>query len=121
VSIGFWLGPPYWIVALLCSLFYAWKARDIFMVEREQESWAYIAHQAWLNFAGAFCGWMALWLEAIRITAYADSDAAPQFGLADAGLGAVAFIGVTGLLPTTVVGFIQGIRDLAGRVAGVGK
>jgi hypothetical protein len=35
--------------------------------------------------------------------------------------GIVALIGVTGLLPTPVMGFIQGVRELASKIAGVGK
>lgn len=121
MNLAFWFGLPYWIVALAFSLFYGWKARDIFVVKRQQESWAYVAHQAWLNFVGAFCGWVSLWLEALRVASYSEADVRPEFGLADAGLGVVALIGITGLLPMTVVGFIQGIRELAGKVAGVGR
>jgi hypothetical protein len=30
-------------------------------------------------------------------------------------------VGMTGLMPTTVVGLIEGVRELAGKVTGVGK
>jgi hypothetical protein len=121
MSLSLWLRLPFWAVALLFIAFYGWKARDIFQVERDHESWAYLAHQSWFNFAGSLCGWAAFWLEAVRISWYASSGAKLEFGLSDAALGILAFIGMTGLLPTTIVGLIQGIRDLAGKVAGVGK
>lgn len=121
MGLPWWLGVPFWALAVLFSAFYGWKARDIFQVKRPEESWAYLAHQAWFNFVGALSGWVAFWLEALRIAWYATSGAQIQFGLSDAALGIMAFIGITGLMPTTVVGLIQGIRELAGKVAGVGK
>jgi hypothetical protein len=121
MDLPFWLGPPFWVVAVLFSIFYGWKARDIFQVEREDESWAYLAHQAWFNFAGSLIGWSALWLEVIRILWFAASGAKLEFEFTDLLLGIIAFVGVAGLLPTTTVGLIQGIRELAIRIAGIGK
>lgn len=121
VGLPRWLGLPFWTVALVFSAFYGWKAREIFQVKRDDESWAYIAHQSWFNFAGCLCGWAAFWLEAVSVSWYAATGAKIEFGLADAALAVLAFIGMTGLLPTTIVGLIQGIRELAGKVAGVGK
>ena len=116
-----WLGVPFWIVAIGFSAFYGWKARDIFQAKRAEESWAYLLHQAWLNFAGSLSGWAAFWLEAVRISWVATSGAQLQFHLSDAALAFVAFVGMTGLMPTTVVGLIEGVRELAAKVTGVGK
>jgi len=121
MGLPWWLGVPYWIVAVLFSALYGWKARDVFEVKRPRESWAYSAHQAWLNFAGAVTGWAALSLEAVRMSWFATSDAKLEFGLPDAAVSGAAFIGMTGLMPMTVAGFIQGIRELAGNLAGVRK
>ena len=121
MGLPWWLGAPYWTLAIILSAFYGWKARDIFQVKRPDESWAYLAHQAWFNSVGALSGWAALWLEAVRISWYATTGAQLQFGLTDVVLSIIAFIGVTGFMPTTIVGLIEGIRELAARVAGAGK
>jgi len=56
-----WPNVAFWILAFSASLFYGWKATDIFNVFPFKPSWAWTLHQRWLNFSGSFVGWIALW------------------------------------------------------------
>jgi hypothetical protein len=103
------------VVALVFSLFYGWYAFDIFRVDRRSMRIPERVHQFWLNFLGSIAGWLLLWV-AVQRLAFVIASPVHPLKVSDFILLLVAFIGVTGFLPLSVVSFIQGIRDIAGRV-----
>ncbi len=105
------------LLALAFSLFYGFKAFDIFGVDHANKPRAWKFHQFWLNFVGSVAGWITLWLVIQRV---AFVIRLPEHALkaSDFLLLLIAFIGVTGFLPLSVVSFIQGIRDIAAKVLG---
>lgn len=112
---------PFWAIGLLFSLFYGWKACDAFGVPTTDKPWAWRLHQFWFNFLGSLLGWAAAWFLARR-TWHCLAVACPaQIDWSDATLIAVAFVGVTGHLPYAIAGVLQGIKDLALKVAGLAK
>lgn len=99
------------IVALGASFFYGRYALDIFEVKLAL-SWPQIWHQRWLNFAGAFTGWVVvglLWQKFGACVVRGCADKPPDFGAWDVISGLVAFVGVTGYLPMAVVGLAYGV------------
>jgi hypothetical protein len=104
-------------VALAFSLFYGFKASDIFDVDHADRPWAWKFQQFWLNFVGSAAGWVILWIVGQRLSLVIRSPE-QSLNLSDFVLLLIAFIGVTGFLPLSVVSFIQGIRDIAGKVMG---
>ena len=99
------------------SLFYGFKASDIFDVDHTDKPRAWRFHQFWLNFVGSVAGWVMLWIAIQRLRLAIDSPE-QSLKLSDFALLLIAFIGVTGFLPLSVVSFIQGIRDIAAKVMG---
>ena len=104
------------VVAAAFSLFYGFKASQIFGVDHAGKTRSWKFHQFWLNFAGSVTGWLILWVAIRRVNIVLGSSQA--FKMSDFILFLVAFVGITGFLPLSVVSFIQGIRDIAGRVMG---
>ncbi len=49
------------LLAILGSVFYAWKAFDIFGADPAKKTWAWKFHQRWFNLAGALVGWAAMY------------------------------------------------------------
>lgn len=43
----------FWLVALIASLFYGWKAHDVFSVKTSAMRWAWHVHQFWFNLSGS--------------------------------------------------------------------
>ena len=111
---------PLWYVALsmVASGFYGFAAISIFQVSTDNKPWSWRVHQFWLNFLGALCGWAALFMLVYRLSpAFRGSD--NQIAASDFGLFLVAFIGVTGYLPRTLVGIAAAPSEvLAKLVAG---
>lgn len=118
-----WMAAVYWVVALTASGLYGWHAVAIFkahIAEREApppSAWWW--HQRWLNFLGAFVGWLALWFLLRKFVGCLFADCAANVGAWDVVGALVAFVGVTGYLPGTVVSLVSGVGGLAGRLAEV--
>lgn len=107
------------LIAFICSSFYGSKAHDIFDIKKEGKPWAWRLHEWWLNFAGAFAGWAALYFLVVKLV-----DCFPncfsQFTLSQLVVFGIAFIGITGHLPVTIVSVIYSLRDLAKKLSGGG-
>src|SRR5262249_22593851 len=67
--------------------------------------WSQYLHQFWLNFAGAFTGWVVVWLLWRKFGA----EKPPEFGAWDFIGVLVALVGVTGHLPMAAVGLAYGV------------
>ncbi|MFN0315332.1 MAG: hypothetical protein ACKVQA_09875 [Burkholderiales bacterium] len=102
-------------IALVFSIFYGWKACDIFDVWTQDKKLAWKIHQFWLNLAGSIVGWAALW----AATGGTLLTVHPTLSITDAVLLLIAFVGITGYLPYAVVGLLQGLVALAKKVAGL--
>ena len=109
------------VVAIAFSLFYGFRAIDIFEVKPARTSRSWRFHQWWLNFLGSTCGWIAAWFVLHKVAAVSHSPAVISIQLSDIALFFLAFVGVTGFLPFSVVSVLQGLRDIAAKIAGLGK
>jgi len=111
--------PPYWFigVSLAASVFYSARAFAIFHVSGKDEDWSWWVHQVWFNFLGAIVGWAALWLLISKLRSTAATESVQIDGW-DFGLFVVAFIGVTGHLPRTLVGLVVAPGELFSRLVG---
>jgi hypothetical protein len=118
-----WMAAVYWVVALVASGLYGWHAVEIFKAhiaareESPSKSWWW--HQRWLNFLGALVGWLALWLLLRKFLGCMLGDCDADVGAWDVVGALVAFVGVTGYLPNTVVSLVSGVGALAGKLAEV--
>jgi len=126
-----WASIVFWAVALTASALYGWnavaihspprkKAKDRSGEESKEElvyppAWWW--HQRWLNFLGALVGWLALWFLGRKYVGclFSACTAAPEAWDVIAAL--IAFVGVTGFLPGTVVSFLSSFSALAARLA----
>src|SRR6266496_6338830 len=97
------------LVAIAFSVFYGLKAFDIFEVDHAKKPKAWKFHQFWLNFAGSLAGWLMFWV-AVRRGCLVAGSAEHALKTSDFILFLIAFVGITGFLPLSVVSFIQGIR-----------
>jgi hypothetical protein len=117
------LSIAYWIVALVASALYGWHAVTIFLEPQEpsesHRSTAWAWHQRWLNFLGALVGWFALWFLVRAFGACVFAACTVELGPWHAVAALIAFVGVTGYLPNTVVSLVSGIGGLAGKLAEV--
>jgi hypothetical protein len=116
------------VVALVASGLYGWYAVKIFLPDIDPRKWGmhssdslkkrmpfcWHMHQIWLNFAGSLVGWACLWFVGKRIV-----ESTTYFGWDYALLALIAFIGVTGYLPSTAVGIVQAIGTLVDKFAGL--
>jgi hypothetical protein len=117
MSLSVWTAL-FWIVAIFASAFYGWKAVDIFVPPAQRDpSWAWRLHQRWLNFLGAFVGWMALWLLSKKFAPCMVDQCINDVGWLHVVGALVAFVGVTGHLPYFVVSLVGGVAGLAGALA----
>ena len=108
------------LVAIAFSMFYGLRAFEIFGVDHDKKPFAWKFHQFWLNFAGSLAGWLILWVAGRRVSIVIGStDQALK--MSDFILFLVAFVGITGFLPLSVVSFIQGIHDIVLRVWGAAR
>ena len=123
MTIEFWAAFGYWAVALVASLLYGWYAVAIFKVPMETREHkpppAWDWHQRWLNFLGAIVGWLALWLLLRKFGGCVFSQCSADIGAWDVVGALVAFVGVTGYLPNSVVSLVSGLGGLAGKLAEV--
>jgi hypothetical protein len=104
----------FWIAALVASLFFGLKAVTIFQVQapKGKGPWAWWIHQFWLNFCGSFVGWVALWFVGRKVISCLGASCAFELTGWDVLISFLAFVGVTGFLPFTIVGLITGIKEL---------
>jgi hypothetical protein len=108
------------LIAAAFSIFYGFAATSIFKVETsKKKSWRF--HQWWLNFLGSAVGWVATWFLLQKVIAVADSPSTVSIQWSDAALFFLAFVGVTGFFPFSVVSVLQVLRDIAAKIAGLGK
>ena len=106
------------VVGLGFSLFYGLNAVAIFQVTSvAKRAWRF--HQFWLTFFGSLVGWVAMWFLMARLVAAMEAVDAVKFSLSSVALFFLAFVGVTGFLPLTVVSLINSIRALVGEIAGL--
>lgn len=112
----------YWAVALIVSGLIGWHALTIFSVE--PTSTPHLWQQRLTNFAGALIGWVALWVLGLRFSGCLSGGgcATATWGGWDLFGAFIAFIGISGYLPFTVIGLIktvftagQGIAQMAAR------
>ena len=116
-----WSTVVFGLVALAFSLFYGAKACDIFDVQVEGKSLAWKAHQFWLNFLGSLVGWFALWALVPRAAPCLLQSCHLDLTLGDLALFFLAFVGVTGFLPVTIVGLVDSVKQVAAKLAGLLK
>ena len=118
---SWWFIIAFWILGLGMSLFHGLNAINIFNVPAPPKERVWKFHQFWFNFCGSVSGWIALCflLHKITLSLCAPATVSPQ--LADVALFVLAFIGVTGYLPFSVLTGVQGVREIATKIAGVGK
>jgi len=93
------------VMGLCFSLFYAWKATDIFVdtshpfIKTKSELWCWWAHQRWLNFMGSGVGWAAVYyfifFRLLPVSLF-------TFKIEDTILILVALLGVAGFLPNAL-------------------
>ena len=111
----------FWTLALAASLFHGLSATSVFEVSTAGKRWPWRPHQFWLNFCGSVAGWVALWFLARRAIECAVESCSAQFGWEYVGLFFLAFLGVTGYVPFTVVGLAAGVRELAAKATSLVK
>jgi hypothetical protein len=73
-------------------------------------------HERWLNLFGSLVGWVTGWLILVRHCGWPIQKCGGQPDGWDLIGGLVAFVGVTGYLPYTIVGLISGVHKLAGEL-----
>jgi hypothetical protein len=110
----------FWIAAFVASLFFGFFAVTIFEVPlpKVKPLWAWKLHQFWLNFTGSFVGWVALWFLGRKVIACLVPSCSVEPNAWDVAAFFLAFVGVTGFLPLTIVGLITGLKELLVKLAG---
>jgi len=116
-----WPDLAFLAVALGASVFYGAKACAIFGVDAAGKHWPWKVHQFWLNFSGSFTGWLALWVVIPRVVTCVIEACAPELSVSDVALFFVAFVGVTGFLPTAIIGLVLSIKEVVAKLAGLLK
>lgn len=115
-----WFIAAFWLVALVASVLYGWKAVEIHIgvtniSPEKQPGPAWWWHQRWLNFLGSLVGWLALWFTIGKLWPCAIAPCSGPLTLWDAVIASVAFVGVTGYIPMAVVGFVSGAAALSAK------
>jgi hypothetical protein len=106
------LSVLYCVVAFAMSLFYGLRACEIFTVPTENRPRSWRIHQFWLNFLGSAVGWVAAWAVLQATLECASTPCSLSLSPSAIALFFLAFLGVTGHLPVTVVGAIGGVSKL---------
>jgi hypothetical protein len=109
------------LIGLAFSLFYGLKATEIFLSSGtyEDQKWSWKFHQFWLNFIGSLTGWISLLVIYPGISDCIQNNLAYSLKLSDVLLFFLSFIGITGFLPMTIVGLIQGLKDIFAKALGL--
>jgi hypothetical protein len=116
-----WFTVVFWVVGLGMSLFHGLCAVSIFNVKAPPKAGIWNFHQFWFNFCGSVSGWIALWFLLHKIALSLNAPAAASPKLSDIALFFLAFIGVTGYLPFSVITGVESFREIAAKIAGIGK
>ncbi len=103
----------YIATAISVSIFHGIFATSVFNVPTKGMSFAWKVHQFWLNFLGSIIGWCALWAVYHNVSPCLIAACASEYGWPDVGLFLLAFLGVTGYIPFTVIGLASGINQFA--------
>ena len=120
----FFLSWPIIVTGIVASLFYGIYAINIFFpkdkvdgTKNEHLSWK--IHQFWLNFLGSALGWTILYYLLKRVD-YLEklgrNDYYYDISFLDIFSVFIAFVGITGFLPMTIVGLINSISTLAQKI-----
>ncbi|WP_126460858.1 hypothetical protein [Sulfuritortus calidifontis] len=104
------------ILAIGMSVFYGLRACEIFSVPISDRKPSWRFHQFWLNFLGSGVGWVAAWAVLRATVECASVDCALSVSPSAVSLFFLAFIGVTGYLPATIVGAIGGINEFVSKL-----
>lgn len=120
MTIPVWFEIVFLLVAVIASGFFGFYCFEIHNLGRSTFEWQEKIQQVWFNFIGAFAGWIALWIlirqwwGAWRLPT---TPAVPvQMTLSDFGLALIAFVGMSGYLPFTVMGVIRTLVALVQKV-----
>ena len=120
MTIPVWFEVAFWSLAVIVSGFLGRFCFEIHTLDRSAFKWPAKVQQVWLNSVGAFVGWIALWFLVRQWWGVWRLSFAPavsvQMTVSDFGLALIAFIGISGYLPFTVVGAIQTFVALVHRV-----
>ena len=103
-------------VAIGMSVFYGLRACEIFSVSLSDRKPSWRFHQFWLNFLGSGVGWVAAWAVLRATVECASADCALSVSPSAVSLFFLAFIGITGYLPATIVGAIGGVSELVSKL-----
>ena len=98
------------IVAILASLFYGIKATKIFNVDATKMSFAWHFHQFWFNFLGSLFGWILAYSLLPDIYNSIVNDSKIEISFARIFVLIIAFIGMTGHLPFTMMTAINYLK-----------
>lgn len=104
------------VVAVGMSIFYGWYACKIHQVEVPKDNVPWLIHQFWFNFLGAAIGWVATWAVLGSVLVCAKDNCPNSISLSSVTLFLVAFIGITGHLPTSLVGLIGGLKEFVDKL-----
>lgn len=104
------------LAAIGMSVFYGLHACEIFSVPTTDRKSSWRFHQFWLNFLGSGVGWVAAWAVLRAAVECALADCALSVSPSAISLFFLAFVGITGYLPATIVGAIGGISELVSKL-----
>lgn len=106
-----WLPWVFWVVAIVASVLYGAFAITIFVkVKGPPPSRPWFWHQRWLNFLGSIVGWLSSWLIILRHCGWPITSCEGPPDAWDLIGGLIAFLGMTGYLPFTLLGLAAGLR-----------
>lgn len=106
-------------VAFGMSLFYGLFACKIFNVLTQGEKVPWRVHQFWFNFLGAAVGWVAAWATISAVLSCASTGCENAISLSSVALFVLAFLGVTGHLPMSIVGLVGGLQEFVAKLLSV--
>jgi hypothetical protein len=107
-----WTTVGFGFVAILFSLFFGWKACEIFSVPEPKKT-SQRVYLFWFNFFGSLVGWLALWVIVFKILRCASGSCQAGVELGDLVVAFVAFAGITGHLPMATMGVFSSLGDIA--------
>ncbi len=107
----------FWLLAIGFSLFYGFGAFSIFTPEklRGQIVQKQI-HQVWLNFLGSLIGWIFLWFVINQVLESWPKLQSYKPDLTDLGMMLIAFLGVTGHLPSIVISTASSLSAVLNKI-----
>lgn len=120
MTIPAWFEIVFLLVAVIASGFFGFFCFEIHNLDRSAFKWQEKIQQVWFNFVGALIGWIALWILVRQWWGAWRLPTAPgvpvQMTVSDFGLALIAFVGISGYLPFTVMGVIRTFVALVQKV-----